>query len=425
MALSTEIKSILEVIDKPSLILRKDFTIAYGNKAFRRKYGSFNLEGRKCHEVVFLDSRPCSACGLECPLERAIVTGTSERAVRREFVPGGENLIEIKTTPISSADGTAEYYIETINDSSCDRGMVDRAGLITESLAVKKVIKQLSKLALIDSVVMFSGEAGSGKEVFARFLHENSRRAAQPFIKIGCAGLDKDGFENELLGLRGPGGGERRGGLLSELSGTLFFDEVSELSPYLQYQLLNMLETGFVRSEGSASCRAVDFRIMCSTKSNLAELVSEGRFRRDLYHRLKVFEVCVPSLHDRREDIAPMVEMIAAKMGEGAKQFSNEALVYLSSKSWPGNARELVCLVEKLLIFSDSSEITAGDVKSYEDVWEESQSSVGPRNLGLSQAVERWTGSRRELADFMGVSERTLYRRLKAERERTDSRSED
>lgn len=411
MTLSTEFKSILEVLDKPSLILRRDFTIAYGNKAFRRKYGSFNLEGRKCHEVIFLDERPCSACGFECPLEKSIISGSVERSVRREFVPGGANLLEIRTFPVSGADGTAEFFIESINDGACDKGMVDRAGLIAESQAVKRVIKRLSKLALIDSAVLFTGEAGSGKEVFARFLHENSRRAAQPFIKIGCAGLDKEGFENELLGLRSSADGIRQGGLVNELSGTLFFDEVSELSPYLQYQLLNIIETGFVRSEGSAECRAVDFRIMCSTKNDLSELSSSGMFRRDLHHRLKVFEVEVPSLCDRREDIVPMVNMICAKL-RSTKKFSSDALSYLAAKDWPGGARELVCLIEKLMVLSEGPDINADEIRACVGTSADVSERLGESKIqGLA---ESWKGSRKELAQLLGISERTLYRRIKA-----------
>jgi len=276
-------------------------------------------------------------------------------------------------------------------------------------------------VAASDVPVLFCGPSGSGKSRYARLLHENSRRAVHAFIKIDCTTLNDERFENELLGRLNTVGSSRTGGLSASSGGTLYFDEVTALSMGMQRRLLTLLETGFVREAGSEHSVAVGWRVVCATSAlNPAALVGAGQLRADLWLRLCVARIRVPALAERIEDIEELAQLILKRLPRAertALKLSPEGLMVLRRRPWPGNIRELESVLERASLLSDSGEI-------------------GPDSLddplggnGLQDVMPKWgetTDSavsvdgktRRELARALGISERTLYRRL---RERRDS----
>ena len=433
--LEQSFRTILDSLDEPQLIVRSDYTIAYANQAFRRCFGLTDHVGRRCHEVLFHDLQPCSACGGACPLDRALVSKRPETLLRRELIPGGERFLEITVTPVPDADGSVAFFMERVLVRGGNELGVG-TGIVARSPAVRSVIKKLARVTALDVPVLFIGEAGSGKERFAKTLHENSRRAANAFIVMACDGLTEEAFESECLG-RADASGRRQGGLAAQPGGTIYFDEVALLSKPLQRRLLMLIESGMVRAQGSAEARAVDYRIICSTKFDLAERVRDGRFRRDLFYLLFACRINVPGLNERIEDIEELAQDILRTGVAPQKTLSAEALGYLQLRRWEGNVRELEALLECAALFCDKDMIERQDLERYEGQLKTeikkaetslavvpTVSADGPycaearRRLTVNQVkairseASEWMGTKRALAKRYGISERTLYRLL-------------
>lgn len=424
MAVSNTLRALLDALEEPRMVVRSDFSVAYANRAFRERFGAADFAGRRCHELLFHELSPCSQCGQACPMERAALDKETASVLRRELIPGGERLLSVSSTPLPGPDGEPVLFMETVSVRGGDELKNLREGIVANSLSVRAMLKRMARAAPLDLPVLFQGEAGSGKECFARTLHENSRRAAHPFIVIGCEGLTRANFDDELLGRVGPNG-RREGGLSQAQGGTLYFDEVLALSPAMQQKLLLLMEWGIVRAEGAAEASTVDFRIFCATKHDLLKAVQDGSLRRDLYYRLSVCTLRVPALRERTADIEDLSRIFLARSAAEPPVLSSDALSYLTERSWPGNVRELSCLLERAALFGeDRGCITRGGLAAVDDMNEPraaAAASLGTpmrRRLTLeeAQALRReaasWQGSRKALAERAGVSERTLYRIL-------------
>jgi two-component system response regulator HydG len=222
--------------------------------------------------------------------------------------------------------------------------------LVAESASLQAVLKRAALFATADAPVVIFGESGTGKEVVARALHDSGPRAAGPFVAVNVAALPAELLESELFGhARGAftGAATATLGLFEAANGgSLFLDEIGELPMALQAKLLRALQDGEVRRVGDTRARAVDARIVCATHRDLADRVREGLFREDLYYRLKVLTLRVPSLRDRREDILPLAHRFLADEGCTGAGFTRAAEQALSAYGWPGNVRELMNAVK-------------------------------------------------------------------------------
>jgi transcriptional regulator with GAF, ATPase, and Fis domain len=242
--------------------------------------------------------------------------------------------------------------------------------LVGESSRMKDVYKFLMHVAPNDSTVLIQGESGTGKELAARAIHRNSRRSNKPFIAINCAAIPEGLLESELFGHeRGSFTGavsQKKGRLEVAAGGIVFLDEIGELAPSLQGKLLRVLqEHEFERVGGNRSI-AVDIRVIAASNRNLEEAVKAGEFRRDLYYRLNVLSITMPSLRERRDDIPVLANYFAARSSkEGMAQpkfISPETMECLIKYDWPGNVRELENAIERAVVFSASDEIRAEDL---------------------------------------------------------------
>ena len=415
MAVNTVLQSILDALGEPRLLIRSDYSVAYANKAFRRRFGIDDFEGRRCHELVFHSFHACQACGRTCPMERAGLSGRAERTIERDFVPGGERFVELEAVPVPAPDGAPAYFMEQVLVRDDPQSVHGREGIVMNSAAARRTVAAIGRVAAHDVPVLFCGPPGSGKSRFARLLHENSRRAVHAFIKIDCAALSDERFENEFLGRMNAQGHARSGGLAESPGGTLYFDELTALSMGLQRRLLTLLETGFVREAGSEQSVAVGWRVVCATSApNPEALVREGRLRADLWLRLNVARIRVPALSERSEDIEELSQMILKRFaheGRPKLALSRAALEALKARSWLGNIRELESVLERASLSAGSGEIEPemlddllGGCKSTEPILD---------GTGAD------TRTRRELALMLGISERTLYRRLRERKQET------
>jgi DNA-binding NtrC family response regulator len=295
--------------------------------------------------------------------------------------------------------------------------------LVARSAAMQQVLVRVARFAASDAPVAVLGETGTGKEVVARVLHANSRRASGPFVPVNVAALPAELLESELFG-HGKGAftgatAARRGLFEAASTGTLFLDEVAELPLSLQAKLLRALQDGEIRRVGENQAFAADVRIVCATHRDLAARVREGSFREDLYYRLKVLAVHVPPLRERRDDILPLARGLLAAAGTGARGFTPAAEARLLAYAWPGNVRELQNAV------SHGAALAHGELVDETDLPDEllaPAATPGAHRLGTLAELERehilrvldaCGGAQAEAARVLGIGRNTLWRKLR------------
>jgi DNA-binding NtrC family response regulator len=236
-------------------------------------------------------------------------------------------------------------------------------GMVGESPSMQRVFEIVERIAPTDATALIRGESGTGKELVARAIHERSPRSERPLVAVNCASIPEGLIEAELFGHeRGAftGAVEQRQGLVESADrGTLFLDEIGELTPAAQSRLLRVLQEGEIRRVGSNASRRLDIRLLAATHRDLEEMVREGSFRKDLYYRLKVIEIPLPPLRERREDIGTLADFLlqraARRLHSAPPGFSPAALEAMRTHDWPGNVRELENAIERAVILADGS----------------------------------------------------------------------
>jgi DNA-binding NtrC family response regulator len=244
--------------------------------------------------------------------------------------------------------------------------------MIGESSAIKQIKEMIEKVAPTDARVLITGENGTGKELVARWLHEKSNRANHPFIEVNCAAIPGELIESELFGHEKgaftSAVAQRKGKFEIAEGGTIFLDEIGDMSLPAQAKVLRVLQESKITRVGGEKEIKVNVRVIAATNKDLQKEISKGNFREDLYHRLSVILIKVPSLNERKEDIPLLVEhfskQICEEQGILQKQFSKDALKELQKLSWTGNIRELRNVVERLIILGDKI-ISGKDVQTF------------------------------------------------------------
>jgi transcriptional regulator with PAS, ATPase and Fis domain len=288
------------------------------------------------------------------------------------------------------------------------------------SSAWREVIRRATQVAATETTTCLQGESGTGKEVVARFVHQRSPRSRGPFIAINCAALPEQLLESELFGFeRGAftGAQQSKPGQIELASGgVLFLDEVTEMAPAAQAKFLRVLqEREFLRLGGTRPVR-VDIRVIAATNRNLDDAVARGEFRADLYYRLNVFDIHIPPLRERRDDIQALASGFLREFTGGAAELTHEAMEALRRHEWPGNVRELRNVIERALIMSDGPFIDAEhlSLRARKDA---SLSSVTDLDTLEKNAIERamrdTDGNKVRAARKLGISRMQLYTRLR------------
>ncbi|MDE1163811.1 MAG: sigma-54 dependent transcriptional regulator [Pseudomonas sp.] len=306
--------------------------------------------------------------------------------------------------------------------------------LVGDSAAFKRVLQAVDSVRESNATILLTGESGTGKEMVARAIHKHGNRAAQPFVAVNCAAIPEGLLESEMFG-------HRKGAFTGALSdrigrfqqadkGTLFLDEIGDMPLALQAKILRALQERVIEPVGDGHERKVDVRVIAATHRNLLDAVANKEFREDLYYRLNVFPIPLPALRERAEDIAPLARHFAHSLGLAAGKritgFSAQALQSMANYPWPGNIRELQNCVERATIVAKGSTIEAGDLPGYLlDRPADSDLPVSgvPEDLdgALALAEKNWilaalqqtNGVQAAAAQLLGVSERSLWYRLK------------
>ncbi len=422
----TELLSFLDVSGEPYVVFDRQYRVLAANALYRERTGVDRVVGRYCYEISHHYPVPCDQAGESCPLSRSLSSGQMERVLHLHHTPNGEEYVDIELTPVRDAGGEIAYFVEKMVAMNHAKGLTAAHGLIGRSPAFQKMLEMVSRVAKSEAVVLLEGESGTGKELVANALHQSSRRAKGPFTTVDCSGIPETLFESELFGHeRGAftGATSRKQGLVEAASGgTLFLDELGEIPLTMQVKLLRLLETGTYRRVGSTEIRRADIRVISATHRSLREMVARGEFRADLYYRINVFPIVVPALRERATDIPLLVESLLGRVApDRPLGVSAEAMQRLVNARYPGNVRELRNWLERASLLCDGDEIGVAHLPMDFDSGCVEESPGGPREAFvqcndrvLIEAVGAHHGSRKSLAEKLGMSERTLYRRIAA-----------
>ncbi len=307
----------------------------------------------------------------------------------------------------------------------------DRRNIIGQSPAMIRLLETVAQVAPSEATVLITGESGTGKELIAGALHYNSHRKDGPFVKINCAALSETLLESELFGHeRGAfTGAERRkeGCFVLAGGGSLFLDEVSEMTVTMQVKLLRVIQEREVVRVGGETPLPVDVRVICATNKNLEGLVRQGQFREDLYYRLNVVGLSLPPLRGRREDIPLLAQhfsdVFAERNRKPVKGFTPRAMDAILKHDWPGNVRELMNAVERGVVLTRGDYLDPVDLRmapkpsGYASDWEE-PAPAGPLSLeeveraAILRALETAGGNKSEAARQLGITRKTLHKKL-------------
>jgi DNA-binding NtrC family response regulator len=288
----------------------------------------------------------------------------------------------------------------------------DLCGLVFASTAMEQLLQMALQLAPSNAAVLITGENGAGKEGIAQVLHANSSRKQQPLIKVNMGALPADLMEAELFGAEAgaySGATKTRIGRFEAADGgTLFLDEIGNLSLSGQMKLLRVLQTGEFERLGSSQTRKVDVRIISATNADLTKAISLGQFRQDLYYRINVVQLHLPSLKDRVDDIVPLARHFLA----GQKSLTKKAEQALQSYSWPGNVRELQNLCQRALLLTLADEIDADDLALPQEQLSAKKALDDLDKQQIEQALQQAQGVVARAAKQLGISRQALYRRM-------------
>jgi len=424
--------SFLESDPEPSIVLDLDYTILGANRAYLAAYGSPTSEppvGKKCFAVSHHYDKPCDLSGEQCPMNNARKTKAPSKLLHIHYTPRGQEHVDVELRPILDSGNEVIGYVERINTIRSASVQATGSGLVGSSPVFNKALSDLSRVAKTDLPVLLQGESGTGKELFARAVHDGSPRKNAPFVVVDCTGLSDTLFESELFGYEKgafTGAQQAKAGLIETAKGgTVFLDEIGDVPLTMQVKLLRLLESGTFRRVGGLDTKTTDFRLVAATHKPLQKMVNEGTFRADLFYRICVFPIQLPALRHRVDDIPKLVHSLLRRgSGPLGTQFvvSELAMRTLSNYAWPGNIRQLKNVLDRARVFADDGRIElehlpaellnlAPAAQLPLDKRESMHS--GKMSIEELREIERnFQGSRKELARHLGLSERTLYRRL-------------
>jgi DNA-binding NtrC family response regulator len=361
--------------------------------------------------------------------------------------PLHEIIAALRLAPAAATLATLQEHASALAGVSAEGGREPPA-IVAESEAMRRALSLAERVAKVSSSVLLTGESGSGKERVARLIHDASPRAAGPFLAVNCAAIPESLLESELFGhARGSftGAVQDRAGLFEAAAfGTLLLDEVGEITPGMQAKLLRVLQERQVRRVGENRSRPVHARILAATNRDLAADAASGRFRTDLYYRLRVVEIRLPPLRDRRDDIVPLARALLSaagkKLGRPRPSLTRRAAEAVARYPWPGNVRELENAMEHAVALSNGDRIDLDDLPeeirlaSIALTPSESAGAGGPtrpalalapapaearslreiERLSILAALDRHGGNQTRAAAELGIGVSTLYRKLKS-----------
>ncbi|MGH8488655.1 MAG: sigma-54 interaction domain-containing protein [Gammaproteobacteria bacterium] len=432
--------SLLETHDEPLVVIDSALAIVAINSTYEKRFGvtSDEVVGRPCHQV-FEGSPASGRARLPYESQMRFFRGPEPYSeVRSHLDNEGEVCqVNVRGYPLVGTDQTVylgESHQPLTFSPATRNNSFKMAGA---SDPFKRLLARLDQAAACNAAVLLRGETGTGKELAAEYIHRHSTRHGKPFVVVDCTVLTQELCESELFGHEKGAftgsAGNRKGLFEAADGGTLFLDELGEMPLRLQAKLLRALENGSFRRVGSSKSCYSDVRVVCATNRDLSHMVKMGHFRQDLFYRVGVFPIRLPPLRERRDDIPLLVQalLLAISAGTGALyRISQAALDRLMPHPFPGNIRELrnalqlatsLCPSREIgpehihLAESEGIEDAEADRKPLPDQREEDDNTEGLGPLEqryIAQLLKKHNGNKSKVADILGISERTLYRKI-------------
>ena len=432
--------SYLEQEAQPTIVLDPDYNILAANTAYQRQFGALDKPaiGGKCYRVSHQVDVPCDQVGEHCPMRRAFELNGPDRVLHIHHTPRGPEHVDLELRPILDDQRNVVAYVERLTTVRTASALPSADGLVGRAPAFNAAVAAVQRVAPSMLPVLLLGESGTGKELFARAVHEASPRAHGPFVVVDCSGLTETLFESELFGYEKgafTGANTRKPGLVETAKGgTLFLDEMGDVPLSMQVKLLRLIETSTFRRLGSVESQRADFRLVAATHRPLQEMLADGRFRQDLYYRISAFPIALPPLRERLDDIRLLVDSFLQRGGLARHRLVLEpaAFAQLQAHHWPGNIRELRNVLDRARLYADDGVVRAehlpGTLRQEAGGWPQpvlhalaaptlaATAAVPGADISDADLQALATGNRctrKELARLAGLSERTLYRRLK------------
>jgi PAS domain S-box-containing protein len=427
-------RTILDSINEGVFTVDLQWRITAFNRAAEQitKVDRREALGRECCDVF-----RANICENACILRRTISSGKPIlNATAHIFNQNGKRIpIRISTAVLRDDTGQAIGGVETFQDLSPIeqlkkelQGRYTFEDIVGRSAVMMKLFDIVPQIAQSFSTVLIEGPSGTGKELFARAIHNLSPRRKRPFVAINCAALPDTLLESELFGHKAgaftDARREKPGRFALANGGTIFLDEIGDVSPAMQIRLLRVLQERIIEPLGSVEPVRVDVRVVAATNKDLGQLVREGHFREDLYYRIRVISLKLPSLSQRREDIPLLVDHIVAKFnrlqGKDIEEVSEEVLARLMEYEYPGNVRELENIIEQAFVLCRGRIIELHHLPAeLRPVASSRYAGPGPMSLEsmekllIREALNRHKGNRTKAALQLGINPSTLYRKLK------------
>jgi two-component system response regulator AtoC len=446
---TTVIESLINAQETPAVVIDKDFRIVAVNRAYCTSYGIDvdAIVGSYCHEVLHHSPVPCFQNGEDCPHQAVLANNSPCEVLHTNYdYANRPDRVRIKAYPIETSNGD-HLVLETIHRLAPSGHLTcEEMRMVGRSPVFLQCIESLSVTARSNVPVLLYGETGVGKEMAAQYIHEQSARRGKPYVELNCAAIPEALCESELFGHeRGAftGSAGLKPGLFEMAdNGTLFLDEIGDLPLSMQAKLLRVLDSGEFRRIGGTALIKVDVRIITATNRNLMAMVTEGRFREDVYFRIAGVKVHIPPLRERRMDIPALADALIKRLCERDKanycHLSKEAMERLMNYDFPGNVRELLNILQQAVALSPDGVISAehirpNDYRTNDDghghPYTAAPTKTIPDAAGttldapltiaeaegrlIADLLHRHDNNRRLVASALGISERTLYRKIK------------
>lgn len=427
-----------EITDLLQRVLRKENIEA---DTFYDAYSVIEALKKALPEVILLDVQMPNIDGIEImkivrkrypEVKIIIMTAYAERYKSEFFLQNGA--IDFISKPFKLKDIRKVIFRVLDRDNSSHNNLeAESVRIVGESPKLKDCMDRALKLSNSDAPILISGESGTGKELIVDFIHYNSIRKHNKLIKINCAAIPGELLESELFGYeKGAFTGAvtfKRGKLEEASEGTLFLDEISELDEKLQTKLLRVLEYKTFERLGSNKQVFSDFRLLCASNKEIAQEVNKGNFREDLFYRINTFNIYVPSLRERKEDIPILINYFIEQFRKDyvtrVKKLNGDAIEILTRHNWPGNIRELKNVIQRIISISNNEEITKEDISFYlslNDKKNEDSRYVHNQDMLSLEELEKQhilyvltevKGNKDKAVDILGISKKTLYNKIR------------
>ena len=457
---SIELQSMVDSHEQPFVIIDRNYCIVAVNEAYRKTYSYPNSDaiGKLCFEVSHGRDRPCHEEGEECPHDRIYDTG-KPCVCAHVHVDANHRMHQVRVSAYPLRGSNGHLYlgecIEQVTSPDDRRSGSER--MVGSTPAFLACVKQLNMAAGSDAPVLLQGETGTGKELAAEYIHRHSSRSDKPFQIVDSTVLTDSLFEAEVFGHeRGAytgSVGEKEGLFQLAEGGTVFLDEIGDLPPSQQAKLLRVLETGEFRRVGGVKTIKCDVRILCATNRHLWEAVQAGTFREDLYYRIACLNIRLPSLRERMDDIPTLSRNLIESINRSMRcsyYLTDDVFEEMRAYDYPGNVRELRNVLFIAATHSHNREINGeliasvirnlpqcnghdmaarAETNHYAPALHSVNSSDTPPSVQppaesastlkdieaehIRQLLDRFAGNRKKVAETLGISERTVYRKLK------------